>query len=71
MADLVVPQLASRSPRRSSRKWLKNVGDAVAVDEPVAELETDKITVAAAGAGRGRARRAALRRGRRRSRSAT
>jgi 2-oxoglutarate dehydrogenase E2 component (dihydrolipoamide succinyltransferase) len=26
-------------------RWLKQVGDAVAVDEPVAELETDKITV--------------------------
>src|SRR5439155_24362357 len=26
-------------------KWLKQVGEAVAADEPVAELETDKITV--------------------------
>lgn len=26
-------------------RWLKQVGDAVAVDEPIAELETDKITV--------------------------
>jgi 2-oxoglutarate dehydrogenase E2 component (dihydrolipoamide succinyltransferase) len=26
-------------------KWLKRLGDAVAVDEPVAELETDKVTL--------------------------
>lgn len=26
-------------------RWLKQVGEAVAVDEPIAELETDKITV--------------------------
>src|SRR5205823_1703351 len=26
-------------------RWLKNVGDAVLVDEPVVTLETDKVTV--------------------------
>ena len=26
-------------------RWLKQAGDAVAVDEPVAELETDKVTL--------------------------
>jgi len=45
MADLVVPQLGESISEAVVGKWLKNVGDAVAVDEPVAELETDKVTV--------------------------
>jgi 2-oxoglutarate dehydrogenase E2 component (dihydrolipoamide succinyltransferase) len=45
MADLVVPQLGESITEAVVSKWLKNVGDAVAVDEPIAELETDKITV--------------------------
>ncbi|HEX4449763.1 MAG TPA: 2-oxoglutarate dehydrogenase complex dihydrolipoyllysine-residue succinyltransferase [Kofleriaceae bacterium] len=45
MADLVVPQLGESISEAVVGKWLKNVGDAVAADEPVAELETDKVTV--------------------------
>lgn len=45
MADLVVPQLGESISEALVARWLKAVGDAVAVDEPVAELETDKITV--------------------------
>jgi 2-oxoglutarate dehydrogenase E2 component (dihydrolipoamide succinyltransferase) len=45
MADLVVPQLGESITEAVIAKWLKNVGEAVAIDEPVAELETDKITV--------------------------
>jgi 2-oxoglutarate dehydrogenase E2 component (dihydrolipoamide succinyltransferase) len=45
MADLVVPQLGESISEAVVGRWLKNVGDAVAVDEPVAELETDKVTV--------------------------
>jgi 2-oxoglutarate dehydrogenase E2 component (dihydrolipoamide succinyltransferase) len=45
MADLVVPPLGESITEAVVAKWLKNVGDAVAADEPVAELETDKITV--------------------------
>src|SRR3569832_710953 len=45
MADLVVPQLGESLSEAVVSRWLKNVGDAVTVDEPVAELETDKITV--------------------------
>src|SRR5260221_9265516 len=45
MADLVVPQLGESITEAVIARWLKQVGDAVAVDEPVAELETDKITV--------------------------
>src|SRR5205823_14537137 len=45
MADLVVPQLGESITEAVVSVWLKQVGDAVAADEPVAELETDKITV--------------------------
>ena len=45
MADLIVPPLGESITEAVVASWLKQVGDAVAVDEPVAELETDKITV--------------------------
>ncbi|MBA3454097.1 MAG: 2-oxoglutarate dehydrogenase complex dihydrolipoyllysine-residue succinyltransferase [Deltaproteobacteria bacterium] len=45
MADLVVPQLGESISEAVIARWLKQVGEAVAVDEPIAELETDKITV--------------------------
>src|SRR5262245_9177113 len=45
MADLVVPQLGESISEAVVAKWLKQIGDAVADGEPVAELETDKITV--------------------------
>ena len=45
MADLVVPQLGESITEAVIARWLKKVGEAVAIDEPVAELETDKITV--------------------------
>ena len=45
MADLVVPQVGESVSEGVLAKWLKQVGDSVAADEPVAELETDKVTV--------------------------
>ncbi|HEY0191275.1 MAG TPA: 2-oxoglutarate dehydrogenase complex dihydrolipoyllysine-residue succinyltransferase [Kofleriaceae bacterium] len=45
MADLVVPLLGESITEAVVATWLKKPGDAVAADEPVAELETDKITV--------------------------
>jgi 2-oxoglutarate dehydrogenase E2 component (dihydrolipoamide succinyltransferase) len=45
MADLVVPALGESITEAVVSVWLKQVGDAVATDEPVAELETDKVTV--------------------------
>jgi 2-oxoglutarate dehydrogenase E2 component (dihydrolipoamide succinyltransferase) len=45
MADLVVPPLGESITEAVVAKWLKQVGETVAADEPVAELETDKITV--------------------------
>ncbi len=45
MADLVVPQLGESISEAVIARWLKQVGESVAIDEPIAELETDKITV--------------------------
>jgi 2-oxoglutarate dehydrogenase E2 component (dihydrolipoamide succinyltransferase) len=45
MAELVVPQLGESITEAVIGRWLKNVGDVVAADEPVVDLETDKITV--------------------------
>ncbi|MBP6630222.1 MAG: 2-oxoglutarate dehydrogenase complex dihydrolipoyllysine-residue succinyltransferase [Kofleriaceae bacterium] len=45
MADLIVPQLGESITEAVIGRWLKQVGDAVAADEPVVDLETDKVTV--------------------------
>ena len=45
MADLVVPQLGESISEAVIARWLKQVGESVSIDEPIAELETDKITV--------------------------
>jgi 2-oxoglutarate dehydrogenase E2 component (dihydrolipoamide succinyltransferase) len=45
MPDLVVPQLGESITEGVIARWLKQVGDAVAPDEPVADLETDKVTM--------------------------
>ena len=45
MADLVVPTLGESITEAVIARWLKNVGDSVALDEPLVDLETDKITV--------------------------
>ncbi|MEO0498566.1 MAG: biotin/lipoyl-containing protein, partial [Pseudomonadota bacterium] len=43
--DIVVPALGESVTEGTISKWLKHVGDAVAVDEPLVELETDKVTL--------------------------
>ena len=51
--QIVVPALGESVTEATVSKWLKSAGDAVAIDEPLVELETDKITleVPAAAAG--------------------
>ncbi|CAN1598573.1 AceF Pyruvate/2-oxoglutarate dehydrogenase complex, dihydrolipoamide acyltransferase (E2) component, and related enzymes [Candidatus Pelagibacterales bacterium] len=44
--DLVVPTLGESVTEATVSKWLKQVGDQVKADEPVVELETDKVSVA-------------------------
>ncbi|WP_413205670.1 2-oxoglutarate dehydrogenase complex dihydrolipoyllysine-residue succinyltransferase [Rhodospirillum sp. A1_3_36] len=43
--EITVPQLGESVSEATVAKWFKQVGDAVAVDEPLLELETDKVTV--------------------------
>jgi 2-oxoglutarate dehydrogenase E2 component (dihydrolipoamide succinyltransferase) len=46
MADLVIPKLGESISEAVIAKWLKQVGEPIAVDEPVVDLETDKVSVA-------------------------
>jgi 2-oxoglutarate dehydrogenase E2 component (dihydrolipoamide succinyltransferase) len=43
--DIRVPALGESVTEATVAKWLKKPGDSVAVDEPLVELETDKVTV--------------------------
>src|SRR6476659_1021924 len=45
MADIRVPTLGESVTEATIAKWFKKPGDAVAVDEPLVELETDKVTL--------------------------
>lgn len=44
-AEIKIPSLGESVTEATIAKWLKNVGDTVAQDEPVVELETDKVTL--------------------------
>jgi len=43
--EIKVPTLGESVTEATVAKWLKKVGDAVAADEPILELETDKVTL--------------------------
>jgi 2-oxoglutarate dehydrogenase E2 component (dihydrolipoamide succinyltransferase) len=43
--EIKVPTLGESVTEATIAKWFKNVGDAVKADEPLCELETDKVTV--------------------------
>jgi 2-oxoglutarate dehydrogenase E2 component (dihydrolipoamide succinyltransferase) len=45
MADIRVPTLGESVTEATIGKWFKQPGDAVAADEPLVELETDKVTI--------------------------
>src|SRR6516162_1838608 len=45
MVDIRVPTLGESVTEATIGKWFKQPGDAVAVDEPLVELETDKVTI--------------------------
>ncbi len=44
-ADIKVPTLGESVTTATIARWIKKAGDTVAADEPVVELETDKVTV--------------------------
>ena len=43
--EIKVPPMGESVSEATIAKWFKKVGDAVKVDEPLCELETDKVTV--------------------------
>jgi 2-oxoglutarate dehydrogenase E2 component (dihydrolipoamide succinyltransferase) len=45
MTDIRVPTLGESITEATIGKWFKKPGDAVAVDEPLVELETEKVTI--------------------------
>src|SRR5579871_404793 len=43
--EIKVPTLGESVTEATVARWLKHPGDAVAVDDPLVELETDKVTL--------------------------
>ncbi len=43
--DIKVPALGESVTEASVGRWLKHAGDAVAMDDPLVEIETDKVTL--------------------------
>lgn len=44
MTDILVPTLGESVSSATVARWLKQAGEPVAADEPLVELETDKVT---------------------------
>lgn len=44
MSEIVVPKWGLTTDEVTLLTWYKQVGDTIAVDEPIAEVETDKVT---------------------------
>ena len=44
-AQIVVPPMGESVSEATVAKWLKKAGDSVRMDEPLVELETDKVTL--------------------------
>src|SRR3954454_19555824 len=45
MIEIRVPTLGESVTEATIGRWFKKAGDAVAVDEPLVELDTDKVTI--------------------------
>ncbi len=45
MTNIVVPTLGESVTEATVARWLKKEGDAIQADEPIVELETDKVTL--------------------------
>ena len=43
--QIIVPALGESITEATVAKWLKSVGDTVEADEPIVELETDKVNL--------------------------
>jgi len=45
MATVIMPKMGDAMEEGTLLKWLKNPGDEIAVGDPIAEIETDKVTL--------------------------
>src|SRR6201989_711319 len=45
MTEIRVPTLGESITEATIGRWFKKAGDAIKVDEPLVELETDKVTI--------------------------
>ena len=45
MPAVIMPKMGDAMEEGTLLKWLKNEGEAVALGEPIAEIETDKVTL--------------------------
>lgn len=52
--DIVVPQLGESVSEATVARWYKKVGDVIRADEPIVELETDKVTLEINSPGNGK-----------------
>ena len=43
--DIKVPSLGESVTEATIARWYKSIGDTVSIDEPLLELETDKVTL--------------------------
>ena len=43
--DIIVPALGESVSEATVAKWFKSAGEAIVMDEPLVELETDKVTL--------------------------
>ena len=43
--QIIIPEMGESVTEGTIARWFKQIGDAVAVDEPLVEVETDKVTV--------------------------
>jgi pyruvate/2-oxoglutarate dehydrogenase complex dihydrolipoamide acyltransferase (E2) component len=42
--EIRVPTIANARPKLSIGRWFKSLGDAVTLDEPLVEIDTDNVT---------------------------
>jgi 2-oxoglutarate dehydrogenase E2 component (dihydrolipoamide succinyltransferase) len=52
-SEIKVPALGESVTEATVAKWLKKLGDSVAIDDPLVELETDKVTLEVNASGPG------------------
>ncbi|MBA2521365.1 MAG: 2-oxo acid dehydrogenase subunit E2, partial [Chloroflexia bacterium] len=45
MATVIMPKMGDAMEEGTLLRWLKEVGQEVAAGEPLAEIETDKVTI--------------------------